>query len=105
MGKRNLASVRIEDFYGDKSTSVSQYRNWKKSVEVARRLHSMTDQELALVLYKQLKGQAKKRVEVLELSDLKRPDILQLVWDILDRNYEQLQHERVDDAYYAWDNL
>ena len=41
----------------------------------------------------------------MELQDLERDDILQVIWQILDRNYEQLIHERVDDAYSAWDNL
>jgi len=103
--KKNLASVKIEEFSGEKGTSAYQYRSWKKSVEVTRRLHSLTDHELALLLFTQLKGQAKKRVDVMELTDLERPDILDVMWDILDRHYEQMHHERVDDAYNAWDSL
>ena len=97
--------MKIAEFCGDKGTSAYSYRQWKKSVEVTRRLHGLEDRDLAMIIYTQLKGMAKKRVEVLEISDLEREDILQVVWEILDRNYEQLHHDRVDDAYYAWDNL
>ena len=102
---KNLASVKIEEFFGEKGTSAYSYRQWKKSVEVTRRSHELNDQKLAMIMYTQLKGMAKKRVEILELTDLERPDVLQIIWEILDRSYEQLQHERVDDAYHAWDSL
>ena len=96
--KKHLVNVKIEEFFGDKGTSEYSYRQWKKSVEVTRRLHGLEDRDLAMIIYTQLKGMAKKRVEVLEISDLEREDILHVVWEILDRNYEQLHHERVDDA-------
>ena len=85
--KKYLVNVKIEDFFGDKGTSAYSYRQWKKSVEVTRRLHSLEDLDLAIIIYTQLKGMAKKRVEVLEISDLGRDDILQVLWEILDRNY------------------
>ena len=76
---RNLSSVKIEEFYGDKGTSAYSYRQWKKSVEVTRRLHNLDDKDLANIIYTQLKGSAKKRVDILELTDLERPDILQVI--------------------------
>ena len=103
--KRSLASVKIEDFYGDKGTSAYAYRQWKKSVQVTKRLNQLSGQEMAMIIYTQLKGTAKRKVEILELTDLERSDIWQVIWEILDRNYEQLHHERADDAYHAWDSL
>ena len=70
--KNNLASIKIEEFCGEKGTSAYAYRQWKKSVEVTKRLHSLSDQDLAMIMYTQLKGTAKKRVEILELQDLER---------------------------------
>ena len=80
--KKNLASIKIEEFCGDKGTSAYAYRQWKKSVEVTKRLHSLSDQDLAMIMYAQLKGTAKKRVEILELQDWERDDILQVIWQI-----------------------
>ena len=103
--KRNLAGIKIEDFGGENGTSAYAYRQWKKSVEVTKKLHALGDHELAMIMYTQLKGMAKKRVEILEMQDLERDDILQVMWQILDRNYEQMIHERADDAYIALYNL
>ena len=75
--KRNLANIKIEEICGEKGTSAYAYRQWKKSVEVTKRLHALGDHELAMIMYTQLKGMAKKRVEILELQDLERDDILQ----------------------------
>ena len=102
---RNLAGIKIEEFGGEKGTIPHAYRQWKKSVEVTKRLHLLGDQDLAMIMYTQLAGLAKKRVEILEIQDLERDDILQVLWQILDRNYEQMTHERADDAYNAWDNV
>ena len=80
--KNNFGNVKIEGFYGDKGTSAYSYRHWKKSVEVTKKLHSLSDQDLAMIMYTQLKGMAKKRVEILELQDLERYDMLQAIWEI-----------------------
>ena len=37
------------------------------------------------------------------MADLERPDGLVTVWKILDRAHEQMEHERADDAYGAWE--
>ena len=98
-----LASVKLEEFRGGRETTTHQYRAWKKQTVITQELYGLTDAELALTIYSQIRGRAKQLLEVLEVSDLKRPDGLQTVRKILDRAREQMEHERADDAYGAWE--
>ena len=101
--KRNLASVRIEEFNGGSGVSVHSYRMWKKSVLATSRLYKLTEQELALVIYTQVKGKAKNMLDIFEIDDLERPDGLDMVWKILDQAHENMEHERADEAYANWE--
>ena len=38
------------------------------------------------------------------MSDLEKPTGLEMVWKILDRAHERMEHERADDAYGAWES-
>ena len=49
--KRNLATIKIENFNGGSSVTVYAYRTWKKRVLATARLYKLTDAELALVIY------------------------------------------------------
>ena len=102
--KRNLANIRLDEFYGGTGVSARTYRMWKKSVLAKARLHRLTDSELALVIYTEVKGKAKELLEILEISDLEGPDGLEMVWQILDQAHEKMEHERADDAYDGWEN-
>jgi len=101
--QRMISNVKLEEFHGGRTVSSYQYRQWKKSVEVARKLYDLSDSELALVIYTQVKGKAKQLLEVLELSEMVAPEGLSLIWNILDRAHEKMAHERADDAYQAWE--
>ena len=57
---------------------------------------------MASVLHTQLKGKAKQALEILEISDLEQDDDLDMVWRILDRSHEKMEHERANDAYENW---
>ena len=102
--KRNLANIRLDEFSGGTDVSARAYRMWKKSVFAKARLHKLTDSELALVIYTEVKGKAKELLEILEISDLERPDGLDMVWEILDQAHEKMEHERADDAYDGWES-
>ena len=102
--KRNLANIRLDEFSGGADVSARAYRMWKKSVYAKARLHKLTDSELALIIYTEVKGKAKELLEILEISDLERPDGLDMVWQILDQAHEKMEHERADDAYDGWEN-
>ena len=70
---------------------------------VLQTLHSLTDCELAMVLYTQLSGEAKSLLEALEVADLQRDDSLAMIWSLLDSAHHKTQHERSEDAYAAWE--
>ena len=97
--KHGLSTLQLDEFRGGRETTTHQYRSWRKQVQIVQRLHGLTDPEMALVLYTQVKGRAKQLLEVLELSDLEKPGGLVMVWSILDRAHERMEHERADDAY------
>ena len=79
-----------------------QYRAWKKSVEITQELYSLTDTELALVIFTQVGGKARQQLDVLEIEDLKSLDGLEMIWSLLDKSHEKMAHERLDDASEKW---
>ena len=56
-----------------------------------------------MLIYSTVRGRAKQLLEVLEVADLEKPGGLAMVWTILDRAHERMDHERADDAYTAWE--
>ena len=99
-----LASLKLEEFRGGRETTTRQYRAWKKQTVITQKLYGLTDAELALIIYTQVRGRAKQLLEILEVTDLEKPDGLEMVWKILDRAHERMEHERADDAYGAWES-
>ena len=53
---------------------------------------------MALALYSQVKGKAKQQLEILEIDDLEQDDGLDMMWRILDRSHEKMEHECADGA-------
>ena len=99
-----LATLRLEEFRGGRETTTHQYRAWRKQMQITQRLYGLPDAELALIIYTQVKGRAKHLLEVLEVTDLEKPGGREMVWQILDRAHERMEHERADDAYSAWES-
>ena len=99
-----LATLKLEEFRGGRETTTYQYRAWKKQAMITQKLYGLTDAELALIIYTQARGRAKQLLEILEVDDLEKPDGLEMVWKILDRAHERMEHERADDAYSAWES-
>ena len=70
--KHGLATLRLDEFRGGRETTTHQYRSWRKQVLITQRLHGLSDPELALVMYTQVKGRAKQLLEILEVKDLEQ---------------------------------
>jgi hypothetical protein len=68
--KHSLAAIKIEEFYGGSSVTVYAYRTWKKRVLATAMLYKLTDAELALMIYLQVKGLSKTMLDILEAEDL-----------------------------------
>ena len=99
-----LATLKLEEFRGGRETTTHQYRAWKKQTMITQKLYGLSDAELALIIYTQVRGRAKQLLEILEVADLEKPDGSDMVWKILDRAYDRVEHERADDAYGAWES-
>ena len=85
-----LSTIKLEEFTGGSGTSAYQYRTWKKETLITQDLNGISDSELAIVIYKQVKGKAKQLLSILELSDLRGENGLEMVWSILDHAHEKL---------------
>ena len=101
---RTIANVHLDEFYGGRQVTSYQYRQWKKHVEVVKQLYQLTDTELAFAIYTQVKGEAKRLLEVLEIEDLQAAGSLELIWSLLDSARAKMAHERADDAYHSWES-
>ncbi len=93
------AILRLDEFRGGRETTTHQNRSRRKQVEITQRLHSLSDPEMVLIIYSQAKRRAKQLLEFLEVTDLERPGGLAMVWLILHRAHERVEHEMADDAY------
>ena len=54
-------------------------------------------------MYSSVTGKAKQLLEVLTIEDLKQENALDLVWALLDKCHEKMEHEREDKAYERWE--
>ena len=79
-GRRKLANIPLDEYSSAGTTK--QCMKWKRSVNITRQLHGLTDQELAL-LVEDLEGSA-----ALEMVAKARPS----PWK------EHFAHERLDEA-------
>ena len=86
---RILASVKIPYFDGSQSTTVRQYREWRKEIAVIKELNGLTDRELVVLLFRQLKGRAKELIEIIEFEDFEKDDVVHLIWKIYDDAFEK----------------
>ena len=57
-------------------------------------VYQLTDTELAYVLYTQVKGEAKRLLEVLEIEDLQAPESLKTIWSLLDAAHAKISRAR-----------
>ena len=98
-----LSQIKIPDFDGHERTSTRQYREWKKSLEIIQVLNQLTDQELALLIFSQVKGRAKNLIEIMEPEDLRKSDALNMIYNIFDDSFEKMDHERLDGVHQEWE--
>ncbi len=53
-----MATLRFDEFRGGRETTTHQHRSWRKQVQITQKLHGLTDPELVLINYTQVKGRA-----------------------------------------------
>ena len=70
---RILANAKMPPFEGGEATPVRQNREWRKNVDIVRRLNHLNAEELAMLIYTQVTKRAKQPIEVLDdIDSLKR---------------------------------
>ena len=67
---RTLASVKLPEFSGGHTVSVAAYREFRKEIEIKRKLYDLSSPELTMLLYTQVAGKAKKALRLLKMNDL-----------------------------------
>jgi len=50
-----------------------------------------------------LKGRAKDLIEILEVQDFEKTDVLALIWQVYDQAFERMAHERLNDVHDNWE--
>jgi len=101
---KNLSSVKLPEFKGGRNVTTKEYRVWRKLATAHMQLHKLEPSEMALLVYLSVTGEARETLELLEVADLMKPDGLQLVWRLLDQAHEQMDHERMEEAYKNWES-
>ena len=86
-----------------KGSTAKQYRAWKKRIQSIAIQYGLKDQETAFLITINCIGFAKDALEIFEPDDFTKPNILQLVWDVLDSHHEELDHIRQDETYKQWE--
>ena len=92
--KSSLGSVKIEEFYGDRS----KYLKWKRAVQAQQQLYKLEEEELAMLIYLSTKKDARDCLDQLTLSEYTRPGGLKLVWRLLDEGFGESEDELFERA-------
>ena len=102
---KGIANVRLLPFDGNKNITTQQYQEWKKDVYIKKDLYGIKDNQLSQLIYSQVTGEAKLRLRVMTIDDLKSPNALNVIWQIFDKVHAKTEKERADKAYEKWDNM
>ena len=101
--RHKLTQIVVDKWSADRSKTAKQYRSWKKHILGVAQQYGLKQEETAFVIQLNCVGQAKILLDIFEVEDFQKPDILQQVWHFLDAQHEELEHVRTDDAYTAWE--
>ena len=99
--KSSLGSVKIEDFYGERT----KYRGWKRVVKAQQQLYQLDESELSMLIYLSCKKEARDVLEQMILEDMVKPGGLASVWALLDDAYNETneeQFERVEQEFQMY---
>ena len=87
--KSSLGSVKIEDFYGDRS----KYRSWRRVVRAQQQLYQLAEAELSMLIYLSCKKEARDVLDQMTIEEMVKTDGLRRVWQLLDEAYHETSEE------------
>ena len=90
--KSSLGSVRIEDFFGERS----KYQAWKRVVCAQKALYQLQESELSMLIYISCKKEARDVLDQLTIEEMIAPHGLQRVWNLLDEAYHETSEEHFE---------
>ena len=93
--KNSLGSVKVEEFYGDRS----RYLKWKRTIQAQQHLYALEGGELAMLVYLSTRREARDVVEQHPIQAYTEAGGLQLLWRVLDEAFGESDaelFERVD---------
>ena len=80
------------------SRKKNAYKEWKRTVEAYRYAFDVPAKNLAPRVWLKLRGEAKEAVEHLEISELNTDDGMDVLWDILDKAFGQIEVEKLEEC-------
>ena len=92
--KSSLGSVRIEEYWGERS----RYVKWKRTIQAQQCLHGLESQELAMLVYLSTRKEARDVVEQHPVTAYTGPGGLQLLWRVLDEAFGESEAELFERA-------
>ena len=96
--KSSLGSVKIEEFYGERS----RYTKWKKAVEAQQQLYRLDEEELAMLIYLSTRREARDCLDQRAITEYTRPGGLRLIWRILDESFGETEEELFERAEHEY---
>ena len=92
--KSSLGSVKIVEFYGERS----RYLKWKRAVQAQQQLYKLEEEELAMLIYLSTKKDARDCLDQMAISEFTRLGGLRLVWKLLDEGFGESEDELFERA-------
>jgi hypothetical protein len=90
--------VNVKPFSGDRKPGI--YHEWRKDVLVTQLAYSVTNEQMASLVYLALTGGAKDIItQEIEIDDLKTHDAILNIFKILDKEFLKPAHEQADVAF------
>ena len=68
---RTISNTRLAEFHGGRSVTSYEYNQWKMYVAVAKEVYQLSNTEIALLIYTQVRGEANHLLQILEIEDLR----------------------------------
>ena len=87
--KASLGSVKIEEFYGDRT----KYLKWKKAVQAQEVLYRLEEAELSMLVYLSTKKDARDVLDQQPISEYTRAGGIQVLWRLLDEAFGETEDE------------
>ncbi len=98
--KSSLGSVRVEDFYGDRS----KYQAWKRVVCAQKQLYQLAEAELAMLVYISCKKEARDVLDQLTIDEMVDVGGLKRIWTLLDEAYHETSEEHFERVEAEFNN-